>query len=91
MADDTILFLTDISSLVTAIKIFKEFKKCSVLKLNLYKMKIIPIGKIKDKDISLPTELIAIQIKNGPFKTLGVWYSYDQEEVLKLNVEKEQL
>ena len=88
MADDTTLFLADIDSLTLSIHKFIEFEKCSGLKLNLNKTEIIPIGKSRKKDITLPDELTTIQINHGPFKALGIWYSYDQEEILKLNVDK---
>ena len=29
-----------------------------------------------------------IKVKHGPFKALGVWYSYSQEEILKLNLDE---
>ena len=33
----------------------------------------------------LPDNLSNIQIKNGPFKALGVWFTNDEEESIKLN------
>ena len=88
MADDTTLFLADIDSLTLSKHKFIEFEKCSGLKLNLNKTEIIPIGKSREKYITLPDELKTIQINHGPFKALGIWYSYDHEEILKLNVDK---
>ena len=87
MADDTTLFLADMDPLVLAIAKFKEFKKYSGLKLNLNKTEIIPIGKSKNTNIILPPELSSIQIKHRHFKALGIWYSYNPEEILSLNVE----
>ena len=43
------------------------------------------IGKLKNKNISLPNDLGRITVNNGPFKTLGIWYSHDQKEVTNLN------
>ena len=71
MADDSTLFLADINSLTLAMTIFNEFHNHSGLKLNLTKTKIIPIGKLKNKNVTLPVELAQIQIKHGPFKALG--------------------
>ena len=80
MADDTTLFPTDVNSLITAISTFQNH---SGLKLNLTKTEIIPIGKLKNKDLALPTELAQIQIKHGPFKALRVWYSYSECEIIE--------
>ena len=87
MADDTTLFLTDLHSLSIAISIFKNFEKFSGLKLNLNKTEIIPIGKLKNKEVFLPPDLTSIHIVNGPFKALGIWYSYNKNEMLNLNLE----
>ena len=54
MADNTTLILKDIYSLEKAIKIFEQFKYCSVLKLNLNKTEIIPKGKSKTIKFFLP-------------------------------------
>ena len=59
----------------------------SGLKLNLNKTEIIPIGKLKNKEVFLPPDLTSIHIVNGPFKALGIWYSYNKNEMLNLNLE----
>ena len=87
MADDATLFLTDIVSLANSIITFSKFGECSGLKLNLQKTEIIPIGNVQNKKINLPSHLNTIKVKHGPFKALGVWYSYNQEEVIKLNLD----
>ena len=61
------------------------FQICSGLKLNLNKTEIIPIGRNANKTIILPENLKSIQIKKGPFKALGVWYSINEEESINLN------
>ena len=68
MADDTTLFLSDIKSLTKAISTFQEFEKISGLRLNLNKTEIIPIGKLRNKEINLPEELEKIGIKHGHLK-----------------------
>ena len=88
MADDTTLFLADINSLQHAISKFKQFEKISGLKLNLSKTEIIPLGRSKNKITTLPSDLSTIQINNGPFKALGIWYTHNQDEILKLNIDK---
>ena len=75
MADDITLMNQDIQSIINAIKIFNSFEKCSGLKLNLNKTEIIPIGCKKGKNIILPIHLRKINVKHGPFKALGVWFS----------------
>ena len=85
MADDTTLFLHDINSLKFAIEDFLMFQKCSGLKLNLDKTEIIPIGALEGSNPKIAKSLNKIKIKNGPFKALGIWFSYIEEEVLELN------
>ena len=71
MADDITLMNKDTQSIVYAIKIFNNFEKCLGLKLNLSKTEIILIGSQKGKDINLPKHLGKINVKHGPFKSLG--------------------
>ena len=88
MADDTTMFVTDLQSLEKAIEEFKKFQKCSGLKLNIEKNEIIPLlGTLRNKlnKTHLPQSLMNIQIKEGPFKALGVWFSNDEKEITDLN------
>ena len=85
MADDTTLLIKNLDSLDIAIDILNQFKQCSWLKLNLTKMEIRPIGKSKDAKFTLPNHLSQIQIKHGPFKALGVWFTSTEEEITRLN------
>ena len=85
MADDTTLIIKDIASISAAIEHFQLFQICSGLKLNLNKTEIIPIGRNANQTIILPENLKSIQIKKGPFKALGVWYSINEEESINLN------
>ena len=64
---------------------FQLFKTCSGLKLNLYKTEILPIGTNADKTIVLPYNINSIQIKKGPFKALGVWFTNDEDKAITLN------
>ena len=86
MADDTTIYTKNIQSIVNVILKFSEFAKCSGLKINLKKTEIIPIGSATRKTISLPNIISMINIKKGPFKALGVWYSTDQNEITELNL-----
>ena len=85
MADDTTLIMKDIQSITNVINIFKDFKMCSGLKLNLNKTKIIPIGNQKNVHTILPYHLREIKIKHGPFKALGVWFTSNHQEMVELN------
>ena len=87
MADDTTLFVTDLQSLEKAIEEFKRFQICSGLKLNIEKTEMIPLGTLRNKlnKTQLPLSLMNIQIKEGPFKALGVWFSNNEKEITDLN------
>ena len=84
LADDTTLLLQDLSSVELAIKDFDIFSKCSGLKLNLQKTEVIPIGSNLYRD-KLQKTLPGITLKRGPFKTLGIWFSYNEAEMIDLN------
>ena len=59
----------------------------SGLKINLEKSIIIPMGRCRNKPLKLPKELHKLKFSDGAFKTLGVWFANDQEEMTKLNFE----
>ena len=83
LADDTTLLLQDLSSVTLAIKDFDKFSKCSGLSLNLQKTEIIPIGSNIHKQIG--KTVYGIKLKEGPFKTLGIWFSNNDIEMKDLN------
>ena len=87
MADDTTLFIKDIKSLEKAIEKFRRFEEFSGLKLNLSKTELIPIGNLKNENIQLPESLIEINVKHGPFKALGIWFTTDTKVSTELNIE----
>ena len=80
MHDDTTLLMKNLNSISNAIYIFNKFEKCSGLKLNLSKTEIIPIGSLKNREITLSSHLKEIKVKHGPFKVLGVWFSINEQE-----------
>ena len=53
--------------------------------MNIDKTEVIPVGTNKNKSLKLPKPLNKIRINNGMFKTLGIWFSYDQNNAIKLN------
>ena len=86
MADDVTLIIANMESLNNSIKAFKTFEGFAGLKLNLSKTEIIPIGKLRNTEITkLSKDLETIKIKHGPFKALGIWFSNNIEEVNNLN------
>ena len=85
LADDTTLFLSNIESLRRAIVKFNSFGKLSGLKLNLEKTEIVPLGGKKIISSQLTGILKGIRVTNGPFKTLGVWFTCDSEKSIALN------
>ena len=82
LADDTTLFLTDQQSVKSALEIFDDFHKYSGLKLN--KPKTVAFT-VKGSDLCLEDCNMGITCSDKPFKTLGVWFSNDNEEMLRLN------
>ena len=87
LADDITLLLQHLSSVELAIKDFDIFSKCSGLKLNLQKTEVIPIGSNLHRD-NLQKTLSGITLKRGPFKTLGIWFSYNEADMIDLNFNK---
>ena len=87
LADDTTIFVKDLKSTVELVRLLEKFHQCSGLKLNMEKTEAIPIGPNRLASITLPYSIRKIKINNSSFKTLGVWFSHDQNEACKLNFE----
>ena len=85
LADDTTLFLKDNRSVGLAFTILKQFERTSGLKVNLEKSTVIPIGLNKFNKIILPKECKKVPVVSKEFKTLGIWFSENTEEMIKLN------
>ena len=82
LADDMTLFLTDNSSVRHSLRMFEEFYRYARLKLNKGKTEAI----IVQNDGTLEHNLsLGIKWINRPFKTLGTWFSLDNEEMINLN------
>ena len=88
LADDTSLILKDMKSVELVIRVFEYFRKFSGLQINLDKTEIIPIGSNSSKHIAVPDSFSMINIKIGPFKTLGIWFSKNPKEMVTLNFNK---
>ena len=85
LADDTTILTQNLNSLKLTIAEFLKFKKISGLKLNLEKCEIVQPGPTVLKRSDLPSKLSNLKINEGPFKTLGIWFSSDLNESTNLN------
>ena len=85
LADDTTILTQNLDSLKLIIAEFLKFQKISGLKLNLEKCEIVQLGPTWLKRSDLPSELSNLKINEGPFKTLGIWFSSDLSESINLN------
>ena len=86
LADDTTLFLADLQSVQRSTSLFERFSLVSGLKVNLEKSEIIPIGLTSTTDSNWGHDIL--KYNKGPFKTLGIWFSYDKNESIKLNYQE---
>ena len=83
LADDTTIFLQDNNSLVAVLKTFEEFYRYAGLKLNKSKTEAIILGK---SNSIIEEKNLGIKWCKKPFKTLGIWFSLDSEEMVNLNL-----
>ena len=83
LAGDTTIFVKDLHLIVNLVTLLSKFYKCSGLKLNMEKTEVVPIGTSRYKDITLPYSIRKIRVNCDSFKTLGVWYSQDQNEAVR--------
>ena len=73
LADDTTIFMKDLSSLTAAVLVFLDFEKVSGLQINLEKCEIIELEPLQLKRLTMPKEIANLNLNKGPFKTLGIW------------------
>ena len=85
LADDTTVFLSDMWSLKQVISRFNKFGLISGLKVNLDKTEIVPLGGQHIQLSQLKGILQGIKIVKGPFKTLGIWFTQDENLCTHLN------
>ncbi len=81
LADDTTLFLGDTVSLRHVISLLDQFAIVSGLLLNKGKTQIMQLGHCR---LKLPDD-IDIKLIDGPFKTLGIWFSLDNDVMYEKN------
>ena len=77
LADDTTLFLKDISSLQHSFELINKFHTCSGLKLNYTKTEILPLGKFNFTNI--PAKIVKSAC------SLGIWYFNNINDIISEN------
>ncbi|KAL9963682.1 hypothetical protein ACROYT_G027211 [Oculina patagonica] len=78
-ADDLTTFLKDKQSFENLLKMLRDFGCCSGLKVNNGKLEALHLG---DSSIKLD---IGIKNMDKPLKILGIFFSYDKKQAVKLN------
>ncbi|KAL9966977.1 hypothetical protein ACROYT_G025128 [Oculina patagonica] len=78
-ADDLTTFLKDKQSFENLLKMLRDFGCCSGLKVNNGKLEALHLG---DSSIKLD---IGIKNMDKPLKKLGIFFSYDKKQAVKLN------
>ena len=86
LADDTTLFLKDTRSLQVALKTIQIFSKYSGLRLNKDKSEIYQLGNCGQTN-NMP-EVCGIQFAKDHFKTLGIFFSRNETQMIEMNYEK---
>ena len=85
LADDTTLFSSNLQSLKQAIIKFNHFGAISGLRLNIDKTELVPLGDLHLDLSQITGDLLGIKITNGPFRTLGIWFTKDDKTCTQLN------
>ena len=81
LADDTTLFLRDVSSLQNALDFLDTFRKSSGLKLNKGKTEIMWIGAMENSN----EKPLGLQITNNSVRCLGILCNTDEDTAIKEN------
>ena len=82
-ADDTSLFVRNITSLTNTLQLLEHYGRCAGLKVNKEKSEIIQLGVTDGK-----SDKSGLKWVDGPIKTLGVWVGKNTEEIIKINFEE---
>ncbi|XP_006821779.1 uncharacterized protein LOC102807742 [Saccoglossus kowalevskii] len=83
-ADDMTCFLSNSESVDNLMQVLKKFHECRGLKINRDKTEAVWLGKWKNKN----EEKFGVKWPTSPIKIVGVHFSYDKEEMQKINIEK---
>jgi hypothetical protein len=84
LADDTVCFCRDDTSLENTLKVFDSFKKVSGLTINMEKTKVVYIGILKNKS-NAPRNL---DCSSNIIETLGIKISGKEKDHYRLNYAK---
>ena len=80
-ADDTTVFVRDLDSVTSLLKVLNDFKEHSGLEINTTKTEAMWLGEWKDRT----DEPFGFKWPKEPISALGVFFSYNQESANRLN------
>ena len=80
-ADDTTVFVRDLQSVTSLLKLLNEFNECSGLEINNTKTEAMWLGEWKDKT----DEPFGFKWPKEPINALGVFFSYNHASADELN------
>ena len=83
-ADDTTVFVHDLDSVTSLLKVLNDFKEHSGLEINTTKTEAMWLGKWKDRT----DEPFGFKWPKEAVSALGVFFSYNQESANRLNFGK---
>ena len=86
-ADDTTVFVRDLDSVTSLLKVLNDFKEHSGLEINTTKTEAMWLGEWKDRT----DEPFGFKWPKEPVSALGVFFSYNQESANRLNFGKKLL
>ena len=80
-ADDTTVFVRDLDSVTSLLRVLNDFKEYSGLEINTAKMEAMWLGEWKDRT----DEPFGFKWPKEPINALGIFFSYNQECANRLN------
>ena len=80
-ADDTTIFVKDIQSVHNLFHLLSQFESCSGLKINQSKSELLRLGSLRNRKDSV----LSLKCSDEPIYALGVYFSYNEELVTKMN------
>ena len=81
LADDTTLYLSEVSSFQKALETLEKFSVCSGLCINREKTEVVPINVQPFVNNNL-----GISWQKGSFKLLGIWFSSNENKMIELTL-----
>ena len=80
-ADDTTVFVRDLDSVTSLLRLLNDFNECSGLEINTTKSEAMWLGEWKDRS----DEPFGLKWPKEPINALGVFFSYNQASADRLN------